>query len=345
MNAVELDVGNLGRWLAGALPGNGPNANFINQNGYVLFFSDRRGMAPDPNNGNVTNGEYGFEDVINSGSANGTPSGTLEPIGSTGFSPEDVDENNLLDAWGAANVGDGFGLALNATKANPYVALNCVNGGRQNWVSGARHVLRLVDGSLNNLPVRPDNGQGGFTVASENPVYVLGDYNSNAGDPFWADPTTKADIPHAAAAIIADSVTLLSNNWSDFNSMKNSLSRGNRVATNTFYRMAIAGGKNMNFPQPAGTGQDFGTDGGVHNFLRYIEDWSAATLSYRGSLVSLYYSQYATGTFKCCNLVYSPPTRNYYFDTEFLTPSNLPPGTPMLQDVVNLSYWQDFRPQ
>ena len=25
-------------------------------------------------------------------------------------------------------------------------------------------------------------------------------------------------------------------------------------------------------------------------------------------------------------------------------PANLPPGTPMLQDVVNLSYWQDFRP-
>jgi hypothetical protein len=256
-----------------------------------------------------------------------------------------VDGNRLLDAWGAANVGDGFGMALNATQGNPYQAVNCMNGGRQNWVSGARHVLRLVDGSLNNLPVRPDNGQGGFTVASENPVYVLGNYNSNPGDPFWADPINAADIPHSAAAVIADSVTLLSNNWSDVNSMKNSLTRGNRGAVNTYYRLAIAGGKNMNFPQPAGTGQDFGTDGGVHNFLRYIEDWGGSTLSYRGSLVSLYYSQYATGVFKCCNLVYSPPNRNYYFDNAFLTPSNLPPGTPMLQDVVNLSYWQDFRPK
>ncbi len=108
--------------------------------------------------------------------------------------------------------------------------------------------------------------------------------------------------------------------------------------------VAIAGGKNMNFPQPPGTGADFGTDGGVHNFLRYIEDWGGSTLSYRGSLVSLYYSQYSTGAFKCCNLVYNPPNRNYYFDTRFLNPSNLPPGTPMLQDVVNLTYWQDFRP-
>ena len=49
-----------------------------------------------------------------------------------------------------------------------------------------------------------------------------------------------------------------------------------RPATTTYYRLAIAGGKNMNFPQPAagnGIGADFGTDGGVHNFLRYIEDW------------------------------------------------------------------------
>ena len=57
--------------------------------------------------------------------------------------------------------------------------------GQKNWISGARHVLKLVDGSLGNVPVRSDNGQGGFTVASENPVYILGDYNSSAADPTW----------------------------------------------------------------------------------------------------------------------------------------------------------------
>ena len=56
-------------------------------------------------------------------------------------------------------------------------------------MTGARHVLKLVDGGLGNLPVRPDNGLGGFTVASENPVYVLGNYNSDATDPFWGNPT------------------------------------------------------------------------------------------------------------------------------------------------------------
>ena len=81
----------------------------------------------------------------------------------------------------------------------------------------------------------------------------------------------------------------------------------------------------------------------MHNFLRYIEGWGGQGLYYRGSLVSLYYSQYATGTFKCCTLVYGPPPRNYYFDSAFLDPTKLPPGTPMLQDVVNLTYWQDFQ--
>jgi hypothetical protein len=352
MNAVELDVGNLRNWLLGNIGANGGNVNFANQNGYILFYSDRRGeLIPTGAAPAVTDGEYGFEDVINSASATGTPDGALDPIGPSGFSPEDVDENGVLDKWGAANVGDGFGqnTALPAGAPSPYVVVDMMNGGRQNWVSGARHVLRLVDGGYSggnsNVPIRPDgaNPPGGFTIASENPVYVLGDYNSYAGDAFWGN-INATDPAHPAAAIIADAVTLLSDAWSDLNDNKNTLTETNRNAATTYYRMAIAAGKNMNFLQPAGTGKDFGTDGGVHNFLRYIEDWGGATLNYRGSIVSLYYSQYATGTFKCCTLVYNPPTRNYYFDTAFLNPQKLPPGTPMFQDVVNLTYWQDFRP-
>ncbi|MEJ2080436.1 MAG: hypothetical protein P8Z74_20980, partial [Acidobacteriota bacterium] len=63
---------------------------------------------------------------------------------------------------------------------------------------------------------------------------------------------------------------------------------------------------------------------------------------YEGSLVSLYYSEYATGIYKCCNAVYSPPDRDYKFDTEFLEPDKLPPGTPMFKDIVNLGFRQIF---
>jgi hypothetical protein len=123
----------------------------------------------------------------------------------------------------------------------------------------------------------------------------------------------------------------------------------NRNGNNSYYRVAIAAGKSVPFPVPTWSGvpQDFGTDGGMHNFLRYLENrgYNGATVNYAGSLISMYYSQYNTGNFKCCTAVYGAPTRNYFFDTQFLNPANLPPGTPMFQDVVSLSYHQNFTPQ
>jgi hypothetical protein len=349
MNAVEIDAGNLRAWLRNNA-GSGPLVDPGPVNGYLLYFSDRRGMAPDPRStpvANQINGEYGFEDVVNvATSATGTPNGADGGAAEPG---EDVDGNGVLDTWGAANVGVGF---RQATAGNPYVAVNCLTVGRANRVTGARHVLRLIDGALGNLPMPLGatglNG-GGFTVASENPVYVLGDYNSNTAAGAWID------AGHAAAGILADAVTLLSNpvasvstataGWNDEKDMANPTTLTNRNSTTTSYRVAIAAGKSLTFPNATGANSnDWGTDGGVHNFLRYIEDWSGQTLWYEGSLVSLYTSQYATGTFKCCNTVYSPPGRNYSFDNLFLNPANLPPGTPTFTDIVNLSYRQDFTP-
>jgi hypothetical protein len=184
-------------------------------------------------------------------------------------------------------------------------------------------------------------------VASENPVYILGDYNSSAADPTWGAPATDLG-GHAATSVIADAVTFLSNNWADRASLGiggtgTVTNPGNRVAANTYYRVAIAGGKNLAFPWPAAYGaQDFGTDGGVHNFLRYLENWGGKTLNYKGSLVSLYYATYNTGVFKCCTTVYSPPSRNYSFDMDFANPAGLPPGTPLFRDVNSLGYRQLF---
>jgi hypothetical protein len=106
--------------------------------------------------------------------------------------------------------------------------------------------------------------------------------------------------------------------------------------------MAILAGVSGTFLQPGGSTtstvpQDFGTDGGVHNFLRFLEDWNG-TLNYRGSIVELYYSRQANATYKCCNTVYSPPTRGYNFDTDFLDPIKLPPRTPLFRDV-NTTGW------
>ncbi|MGA7561252.1 MAG: hypothetical protein WCF61_13735 [Terriglobales bacterium] len=383
MNAVEIDVGNLKQWLLGNIGTSGPSVNSTTQNGYVLYFSDRRGMLPNPvlyGNSFTKSGDSGLEDDINSASAAGTPNGQLEPIpaGRT-ISPEDVNEDGFLDNFGADNMGLGFYSTVGTAGKNIWyqittggtVMANGTNGdapdpfgtaanariascmtARKNWVSGARHALRLVDGSLGNVPLVATGtlaSPGGFTVASENPVYVWGNYNTNSTDTTWNTPAVD-EAGHAAAAIIADAVTFLSNNWNDLSSVGIGTSStevtdfNNRVADTTYYRVAVAGGKNINFPQPTGwaAANDYGTDGGVHNFLRYLENWGGQSFNYKGSLVSLYYSTYGTGIYKCCTTVYSPPTRNDVFDLDFENPAGLPPGTPMFRDVETLSYRQLF---
>jgi len=104
----------------------------------------------------------------------------------------------------------------------------------------------------------------------------------------------------------------------------------------------------MSFPWPTAWVADtlWGTDGGVGNFLRYIEDWSTAgtTIYYKGSIVSLFTSRQATGVYKCCINEYTWGPRVYNFDTDFLLPSLLPPGTPMFRDVNTLTFRQLLRP-
>jgi hypothetical protein len=432
MNTVELDVGNLWLWLQKAGPYANGSGNLVSttsqfgvtENGYILYFSDHRGMRADahaPYNTfyNGMAGSSGLEDTVNSSSSTGVPDNALEQNQYYTFSPEDVNQDGALDTQGEAYIGAGFGFTTTTTEpmSQPYFPipayattnkanqLNCnsyikqaagtsvpsvfdfatgkalAGSPQNNMVTGPRHALRLVDGGMNPatnvsyLPhpaslVAPNNSGNGFTVASEEPVYVWGDYNTGVNDPLWtAGAPNFSGALHSATSIIADAVTLLANppagntqpvanvGWTDLRSFlwpaaigasSNACVDG-RCGNTSYYRVAIAAGKSVPFPQPSWAGQDFGTDGGMHNFLRYLEDRSAngqgATVNYSGSLVSMYYSQYATGVFKCCNIVYSPPARNYFFDSQFLNPNNLPPGTPMFQDVVSLSYHQNFTPQ
>jgi hypothetical protein len=103
----------------------------------------------------------------------------------------------------------------------------------------------------------------------------------------------------------------------------------------------------MIFPKPSGTGATFGTDGGVHSFLRFLEA-SASTIDkvhYKGSMATFYYSRQAVGIFKGQGgYVYGIPVRDYTFDTDFLTPSLLPPLTPMFRDMNAVGFSQELRP-
>jgi len=224
-----------------------------------------------------------------------------------------------------------------------------------------RQALKLVHGDT-LLPGSPptltcNSVPCGLTIASENPVYVQGCYN-NPGQCNMTSSTSWS-TNSVASSIVADAVTFLSDNWNDVNSFtwpygqyngtsnpKYQASQGGRNAATTTYRVAIAAGKGIPFGQPtfAGVGEDFGTDGGAHNFIRYIENWGGNTLYYEGSIVSLWYNHQAQGIYKCCNEVYDPPSRGYIFDSNFLTPSLLPPLTPMLKTVNTIGFTQMLLP-
>jgi len=217
----------------------------------------------------------------------------------------------------------------------PMMLSSNTTAARQNAPLFFRRAVKIVNGNLlTAVGPCPGGVSCGLTITSENPVYVQGDFNANSGGNGWSDPTI-------ATSIAGDAVTLLSNQWNDVNSFASPYSTALRNGTTTWYRVAVIGGATNYFPQPSGSssiiGQDYGTDGGVHNFLRYIEAWGG-TLEYQGSIIDLFYSRQANSTFKCCNTVYSPPTRGYNFDTNFLTPALLPPRTPLFRDV-NTTGW------
>jgi len=316
MHYVELDVANLTRWLQGAIGATGPNTASVT--GYVVYFSDRRGNR---NAFNQETGEYGFEDMVNPDMGNGAPNGLLD----TG---EDANGNGQLETYGENPiVPPGSQAPLDGT-ARPWTPIAAA-AARVNRAVLFRRALKLTHGSLGNLPMP------GLTVVAENPLYVEGHYNANAfgfGD------------PHAAAAVIADAVTLLSADWNDRVSFTQPHNPSPRNAVTTWYRTAVIAGKPLSFPRPNGTAQDFGTDGGVHNFLRYLENWGGRTLNYRGAIATLFTSRQALGTYKCCAAVYSPPTRAYVFDSDFLQPSLLPPRTPMFRDVNTTGFTQVIQP-
>jgi hypothetical protein len=273
-------------------------------------------------------GEYGFEDVVNPAAAAGGANGILD-------AGEDVNANATLETYGQnPTYNGGLGappgaLAPLTAAARPWTLV-----GTQQQVQGNRpllfrRALKVVRGGLGNI-VMP-----GLTIATENPIYVEGNWNAAAGFP-----------AAAATSLIGDTLTFLSNNWYDDVSFANPYNPGARVRpAQSYYRFATIAGKPPSFPRPtawAGSAPDFGTDGGAHNFLHMLE--SGGTLNYRGSIATFYYSRQATGTYKCCATVYGPPTRIFNFDTNFLTPALLPPLTPVFRDSNSLGFWQETRP-
>lgn len=343
MSAVDIDMANLKLFLdgnttlLGLLPRTGTtfsdsfspkralkNTDVTSNNGWVIFISDRRGD-------NDFDGEYDMEDLLPSGATSSTLNNGTKTSG------EDSNNNGIFEN----------DYTNEAPEYEEYVSADVAATTNTRFY---RRVFRLIDGQSipgNYDSTTPSNTQG-ITVTSENGVYVVGNYNATGisssstavptpSSDYLPAPTSSLDVP---AAVAADAITLLSRNWQDSYSFSSPFDKAGRVPIETTYRFAALVGNSKDWA-PCVTNQNQGSSagsacqsGGVHNLLRYLENWNSSVKSnYVGSLINLYNSANSNSIFKCCNTVYNPPVRNYVFDESFLDINRIPPGSPFIQSL------------
>ena len=154
--------------------------------------------------------------------------------------------------------------------------------------TGVQPCLRLRNGVT--LPA------GGLTFASDLPVYIEGDYNTN----------------HEPALVVGDAVTVLSKAWQD---SKSSSALSCRVASNAYVNVVIMTGNSETA---------WGAyNGGLENVIRFLEAWSGKTVNYSGSIIDLWYSEVVTNKWGYGDY-YTAPTRNWSYDEIYRT--QVPPG-------------------
>ena len=199
---------------------------------------------------------------------------------------------------------------------------------RRNIGSTKQAVVRLVNGA--KLPV--NNGLG-FTVATQNPLYVKGNYNVTINSNTYAmglgSTTNGSSVP---AALLSDSITILSPNWQDSQSSGGYSGRG--AADMTFNAALVTG----NMPSTGTSASTF--SGGVHNLTRFLEDWSGCNLTLNTSIVCLYASHMATNQFQMPGAYYAPPTRNWGFDQTYYSPNKQPPGVPCALVPIRFNWFK-----
>jgi hypothetical protein len=203
---------------------------------------------------------------------------------------------------------------LYVTSANHsnYMAVSLTNGATVastgNWIN-------------NGTPV-------GFTVATDLPAYVQGNYNTANVQ------NTSAPPP---AAIMSDALTILSNQWSSsYNSGTAMTGTNGRLVTEPYTINADVMTGNS-----ATTAQN-GYGGGFENFIRFLEDWGDngkgnQNFNFGGSLVCEWTAAKATGKWIAPGTYYNPPSRNYTFG---VFGNNWPPGTPKAV-VVARGNWRN----
>ena len=176
--------------------------------------------------------------------------------------------------------------------------------------------VRVANGSV--LPTQ------GLTVATPDPLYVLGNYNATGSALNTSDTSSSAP-----AALMGDAITVLSTTWNDSYNSRTSLNSRNAGSTtvNAATMEGIVPSVTVNGVKHY--------SGGVENFLRLLENWSGDTLTYNGSIVVMFDSRYATNYWQNPGAYYDVPTRNWGFDVNFAQGQDkLPPMFPQVKVMI-----------
>jgi hypothetical protein len=182
---------------------------------------------------------------------------------------------------------------------------------------------------IKNGTTAPANGGLGWSVATPDPLYVLGHYNCTNSS-YLGTTNTTASIP---SALMSDALTILSPAWDD---SKSSSTYTSRTASDTTVNAAILTGVVLS---TGSSSSQF--SGGVHNLPRLLEDWnspSAKTLTLNTAIMKLFTSEIATHQFVNPGTYYDPPTRKFSYDLNFQDPAKQPPGIPCAMVLVRLNW-------
>jgi hypothetical protein len=175
-----------------------------------------------------------------------------------------------------------------------------------------------------------DDENYGMTIATNVPMYVHGHFNADGNSSTGS--ATSPDVydveKEPPAALIADAITILSENWEDKDSMKKLKYRAKPDFTEV--SAAILTGL-----VPSGKHGKY-YSGGVENFPRFLQNWGGRTFRYRGSMVSLFESEVADQRWGKKD-VYSAPNRDWGFNSLF-GEGYYPPGTPNTRTYRRVNY-------
>lgn len=253
-----------------------------------------------------------------------------------------LDVSQIRSAAEGGNLTGWNGVLYIADTTTHGTSISAPLGGTGATVTTTMRGIRLINGYRLPAASANTNNWNGLTIVSANPVYIKGNYNTstNSGDAVPSNSGTYTDPDGSGytrkfAAVIGDSVTLLSPVWNDLNSTGNISTR--TASTNMTVNAAIVAGI---VKSAAGN-----YSGGGENFVRLMEDWKNNTLCIYGSMVQLYTSQQATTAWSGAgNLYKAPLTTKFYWDPNFsdnamTTLQSGPPGNLQIAAYLQQQRW------